>query len=60
MRSDGSVIHGNAGKAPLHVAIEWAARNSLEFLHPDREAIAQGYEARADFVKGFREKNDKG
>ena len=55
LRSDGSIVHGNVSKAPLHVAIEWAARNSLEFLHPDREAIAQGYEARAAFVKGFQE-----
>ena len=39
----------------MHVALEWAARNSLEFLHPDREAITQGYEARQEFIKGFEE-----
>ena len=53
--SGGKVVHGSIADAPLHIVVQWALRNMLQFMSEHREDVARASEARQSYVAGFEE-----
>ena len=51
----GQVCYGPIDKAPAHATLEFALQNVAQGIHPERESVIAGFDARRAYLEGFQE-----
>ena len=51
----GQIVHGAFDKAPAHATIEFSLQNTAQGIHPERESVIAGFDARRAYLAGFQE-----
>ena len=51
----GRIVHGAIDKAPAHATVEFALQNVAQGIHPERESVIAGFDARRAYLAGFQE-----
>ena len=52
----GQIVHGAFDKAPAHATIEFSLQNTAQGIHPERESVIAGLDARRAYLESFQEK----